>query len=81
MEQDDNKYFHAENITKNLVTTIIGVLIMVSSAATYVVSWYVDLPRVNPTHLAIAFVAGFALLFMRNNLISYIDIFTKKKIG
>lgn len=81
-EKEDQKYFHVENLAKNIWTTIIGCILMGVSAFTYMIQWFMVLP-VNPPEwwqLCIIFVAGFALLFMRDKVITYIDIFTKKKI-
>lgn len=80
-QNEESKYFHAENIGKNLITTIIGSVLMSASGGAYVASWFVDLPKLPSfTILGIVFGVGFALLFMRDKISTYIDIFTRKKI-
>jgi hypothetical protein len=81
-DQNEGKIFHIENIAKNLWTTIIGGLIMAASALAFIAPWFVVLPvqPPEPWKLFLSFVAGFALLFMRDKITTYIDIFTRKKI-
>jgi len=78
----ETRYFHIENIGKNLVTTIIGVVLMTVSAGTFILSWFIDLPLMKDKtwHVVGVFALGFALLFMRDKISSYADIFIKKKI-
>ncbi len=77
----ETKYFHAENVVKNIWTTIIGCILMGVSGFTFMVQWFVVLP-VKPEvwQLISVFFLGFVMLFMRDNLKSYIDRFTNKKI-
>jgi len=83
MEEKPDRYFHIENITKNAVTTFIGTVLMLASALTFIATWFVALPLIEDKmyQLGIVFILGFALLFMRDKITTYIDIFTKKKIG
>lgn len=80
-QKEDGRYFHVENIAKNIVTTVIGALLMLVSSGTVMVSWFIVLPM-KPEYwqLAVIFGLGFALLFMRDKLTTYIDVFTRKKI-
>lgn len=77
----EGKYFHVENIGKNLVTTVIGIVLMSVSAFAFMIQWFVVLP-VKPEwwQLAIAFALGLMLLFARDKVVTYVDIFTRKKI-
>ena len=80
-KQETGRYFHVENITKNIVTTVIGIILMTVSSLTLLASWFVDLPlRPETWQLAAVFAGGFVLLFMRDKLATYIDLFTRKKI-
>ncbi len=79
-QKEDGKYFHVENVAKNAVTTIIGIVLMAISAGTVLLSQFVDLPNMKLWVMGVVFIAGFALLFMRDKLGTYIDIFTRKKI-
>jgi len=83
MEEKPDRYFHIENLTKNIVTTVIGVVLMCASSGTYIATWFVALPLIEDKmyQLGLVFILGFALLFMRDKITTYIDIFTKKKIG
>ncbi len=81
----EEKYFHIENVGKNIVTTVVGIFFMIISGGTYMASWFIELPLIHGWDrilgICIVFTVGFALLFMRDKLPTYIDIFTKKKIG
>ncbi len=77
----EEKYFHIENVGKNIWTTVIGCLLMGASSGLVIYSQIVELPNMKLWVMGLVFVAGFALLFMRDKLPTYIDIFTKKKIG
>lgn len=79
-EEKENKYFHTENVGKNVVTTIIGCILMTISAIAICLNWFFDLKEVPVLQVAIVGVVGFALLFMRDKVSSYIDVFVKKKI-
>lgn len=81
-QQTDGKYFHGENIAKNMWTTVIGCIIMGVSAFAFMAPWFIVLPVTPPEawKLIATFFVGFALLFMRDKITTYIDIFTKKKI-
>ena len=83
MEEKPDRYFHIENITKNAVTTFIGTVLMSASSLTFIATWFVSLPLIEDKmyQLGLVFILGFALLFMRDKITTYIDIFTKKKIG
>lgn len=78
----DEKYFHIENIGKNIVTTVIGIVLMGASAGTFIMSWFVELPLIKDKtwQIAAVFFLGFILLFMRDKLSTYIDMFSRKKI-
>lgn len=81
-QKEDQKYFHVENLAKNIWTTVIGCIIMAVSAFAFMAPWFVVLP-VNPPEswkLICTFIFGFALLFMRDKITTYIDVFTRKKI-
>ncbi len=80
--QPDGRYFHSENVVKNIWTTIIGCIIMGVSAFAFMAPWFIVLPVTPPDawKLIATFFVGFALLFMRDKITTYIDIFTKKKI-
>ncbi len=77
----EEKYFHYENIGKNIVTTIIGIVMMGVSGGAVMVSQFIPLPLLNLWVMAGVFTVGLLLLFAKDKLITYIDIFTKKKIG
>ena len=81
-QKEDQKYFHVENLAKNIWTTIIGGVIMAVSAFAFMAPWFVVLPVEPPEawKLICTFFVGFMLLFMRDKLTTYIDVFTKKKI-
>jgi len=81
-QKEDGKYFHVENIAKNIWTTVIGCILMGVSAFAFMAPWFVVLPVQPPEDwkLICVFVAGFALLFMRDKITTYIDVFTRKKI-
>lgn len=80
--KEDGKYLHVENVAKNLWTTIIGCVIMGVSAFAFMAPWFVVLPVQPPDawKLIATFFVGFALLFMKDKVIVYLDIFTRKKI-
>ncbi len=79
-KNEDSKYFHAENVSKNIVTTIIGCVLMTISAAAICLNWFFEFKEIPILQVSGVFVAGFALLFMRDKVATYIDIFTRKKI-
>lgn len=81
-EQKEEKYFHYENIGKNIVTTVIGCFCMTLSIAAVIMNWF--FPNVAPPipygPISVVFVIGFVLLFMRDKAKDYVDIFIKRKI-
>lgn len=81
-EQREEKYLHIENVGKNLVTTIIGCVLMSLSVVAVVINWY--FPNIGDpvpySAISVVFVIGFILLFMRDKAKDYVDIFIKKKI-
>jgi hypothetical protein len=81
-QKGEEKYFHIENITKNLLTTIIGCALMCVSAIAFMIPWFVVLKVQPPAPwiLGVVFAIGFMLLFARDKVITYIDVFTRKKI-
>jgi hypothetical protein len=79
-EQKEEKYFHTENISKNIYTTVIGCVLMTVSSIAICMNWFFEFKQIPVTQVAIVFTAGFALLFMRDKISSYIDGFVKKKI-
>lgn len=79
-EEKEEKYFHTENISKNIYTTIIGCSLMTISSVAICMNWFFEFKQIPVAQVAIVFVAGFALLFMRDKISSYIDGFVKKKI-
>lgn len=80
--KSEEKYFHIENIGKNFGTTIAGLVLMGIAIAAIIMDWFLHRPTgAAPWQIGLVFVAGFALLFMRDNIKSYIDIYTKKKIS
>ena len=78
----ETRSFHVENVAKNIWTTLIGCIFMAVSGFAFMAPWFVVLPVQPPPswQLICVFVVGFALLFMRDNLKSYIDSWAKKKI-
>jgi len=77
----EEKYFHYENIGKNIWTTLIGSLLMAISGGLVLASQIIELPLLKIWWMVGVFTAGFALLFMRDKLPSFIESYTKKKIG
>lgn len=81
-EVETSRYFHIENVGKNIITTIIGSVLMSMSVLVVILEWFFGFKTpAEPWQVALIFVVGFALLFMRDRLATYIDIFAKKKIG
>lgn len=81
MEEREDKYFHVENIGKNIVTTIIGCVLMSLSVTAVVITWFFPkIAEVPYWPILGVGLAGFILLFMRDNAKGYVDIFIKKKI-
>lgn len=78
-EQKEDKYFHYENIGKNIVTTTIGIVLMVCSGGLVLVSQIIVLPLLNLWLMGGVFFVGLLLLFAKDKLISYVDIVVKKK--
>lgn len=81
-EQREEKYFHFENIGKNIVTTIIGCGLMALSVTAVIITWFFPnaAPPIPYTPISVVFVIGFILLFMRDRAKDYVDIFIKRKI-
>lgn len=80
-QKEETKSFHIENVGKNIYTTIIGAVLMSMSVAVVFLEWFFG--KKSPAEawqVAAVFVLGFALLFMRDKLTSYIDVFARKKI-
>lgn len=79
--ETETKYFHVENVGKNIITTVIGCILMGMSTTALVLQWFFarTIPASN-TALAVVFAIGFMLLFMRDKVQTYLDIFTRKKI-
>lgn len=82
MEEDkkESRYFHTENISKNVVTTVIGCVLMTLSAVAITMNWFFDVKEIPILQVSVVGVVGFSLLFMRDKVSSYIDVFVKKKI-
>lgn len=80
-ETKETKYFHVENVGKNMVTTLIGCIAMGMVLALVFMEWFLGfVSPAEPWHKVLVFVVGFALMFMKDNIKSYIDVFTKKKL-
>lgn len=81
-QKTEEKYFHFENVGKNLVTTIIGSVLMCISSAAIIMNWFFPtvIPPIPYIPLVTVGVFGFILLFMRDKAKDYVDIFVKKKI-
>lgn len=81
-EQREEKYFHIENVAKNLVTTIIGCILISISATAIILNWFFpDVTDPIPyLPVSVVGVIGFVLLFMRDRAKDFVEIFIKKKI-
>jgi membrane protein YdbS with pleckstrin-like domain len=79
-EQKEDKYFHTENVSKNVITTIIGSVLMIISAVAICMNWFFELKQIPVMQVAIVGAVGFALLFMRDKVSSYLDVFVRRKI-
>jgi hypothetical protein len=82
-EQKEEKYIHFENVSKNIYTTIFGFALMSLSLTALIIKWFFNVPKIDTVpywQLAVVAAVGFILLFMRDNVKSYLDIFIKKKI-
>ena len=80
MDERRDRYFHTENVGKNIVTTVIGCVLMTISAIAICMNWFFEFEEIPVSQVAIVGLVGFALLFMRDKVSSYIDVFVKKKI-
>ena len=78
----ETKTFAVENIAKNIYTTLAGCVLMSVSGFAFMAPWFIVLPVQPPAEwkLIATFFVGFILLFMKDNLKSYIDAYAKKKI-
>lgn len=78
----EEKYLHIENIGKNLITTIFGIILMAIAVTAMTVNIFVPelIPKVEWYYLGGIFVLGFILMFMKDNMKTYIDIAVRKKI-
>jgi hypothetical protein len=79
-EQREDKYFHTENVSKNIVTTVIGCLLMIISAVAICLNWFFDHKEIPIIQVSVVGGVGFILLFMRDKMSTYIDVFIKRKI-
>lgn len=78
----ETRYFHVENIGKNLWTSLIGGFLMALGVYAVIRDWFFDDPTsAEPYQIVLVFVAGFALLFMKDKLPSFIEGYFKKKTG
>lgn len=78
-----DKLIHVENVGKGIYTTIIGSILLGVSTAAVVMNWFFPAALAEPIPyipVSVVGVVGFSLLFMRDKVSSYIDIFVKKKI-
>ncbi len=75
----EEKYFHFENVGKNIWTTLIGCAFMALSGGAVLVGQFIELPLMKLWVMAVVFTVGFALLFMRDKLPSFIEGYVKKK--
>lgn len=81
-EQKEERYFHYENIGKNVYTTIAGCILIFLSIAAVVMNWFFPnkAPQIPWSGILGVGIAGFILLFLRDNAKSYVDLFIRKKI-
>ena len=79
-EQKEDKYFHTENVSKNIVTTIIGCILMMISSAAICLNWFFEFKEIPVIQVAVVGAVGFALLFMRDKVSTYLDVFVRRKI-
>lgn len=80
MRQIHLKFHGTENVSKNIVTTVIGCLLMIISSVAICMNWFFDHKEIPILQVSVVGTVGFALLFMRDKITTYIDIFTRKKI-
>lgn len=78
--KQESRYFHTENITKNIITTIIGCVLLIISSAGICMNWFFDYKEIPVLQISIVGAVGFGLLFMRDKISSYLDVFVTKKI-
>jgi hypothetical protein len=79
-EKTEEKYFHTENITKNVVTTVIGCVLLIISAVGICMNWFFDFKEIPIVQISVVGAVGFAMLFMRDKISSYLDVFVTRKI-
>lgn len=80
-EQNKDKVFHKDNITKSPFTSILGAIMMLMPLGTVGQQWFFgkELPTTY-TVLAIFFGVGFMLLCMTDDIKVYLRLFISKKI-
>lgn len=92
-EVKENTFAHIDNIKKEIITTIVGVVLMGASLIDALSAW--DMPSIDGVErkyqLVLVFIIGFGHLFLRDTLIDVIKgviigfkdlimgFFTKKK--
>ena len=78
-EIKEDRYFHTENVSKNIVTTVIGCVLMLLSSAAICMNWFFEFKQIPIIQVSVVGAVGFMLLFMRDKISSYLDVIIKKK--
>lgn len=79
-QKTEDRYFHIENVGKNIITTVIGCVLMVIGMIALIMVWFFDLETIPLWQVCVVEAVGFLLLFARDKVTSYLDIFIRKKI-
>lgn len=82
-EIKEDKLIHIENVGKGIYTTVIGSILLGVATTAVIMNWFFPSLLHEPIPyipVSIVGTVGFALLFMRDKVSSYIDIFAKKRL-